>query len=360
LHWTLSRSLYSDRGLVHQIVRAAAERPALAKRLPAKVRGYVFDKGPAVLLPEGGYREIHALVREADTLRERQSRLRRGSDRYYDAHALRYLNRPGDARRLLDEAANLLRGDRGRETTSDAERYAGVVLEQGEISLYQGRIQDAFTAANDLVNGPGRYAIGRWSGWGHWLWAMAHLYSVALIDGEVGALRSAERHLAQADEDFADAALTRGAGDVAVARSLLARLRLALEDIGTLDTFDSFIDVPLTERQRQDTLLLRADFALAVEEFQVAAECLEQIEQSPSSEVTLAWSTLGRAELARVGHGSGPDLTAVRADALYRGAWWLAAQAELGMAKVDEARTQTPDGTIVRALGRPRVLWMTT
>jgi hypothetical protein len=190
---------------------------------------------------------------------------------------------------------------------------------------------------------------------------MADLYSVGLADGELDSLERAEMHLAKADEDFADADLDRGAGDVFVARSLLARLRLALEDVGTLDSFDSDVGVPLTKRQSQDHLLLRADFAIGVGELEIAARCLDEVERSPSSEVTLSWSTLGRAEIARrFGRGQGPDLMAVRDDAIDRGAWWLAAQAELGMTEADEARVQTPDGTVVRALGRPRVLWMTT
>ena len=134
-----------------------------------------------MLLSRGRHIQLHNLSERALSLPERSDPLRRGSDLYYHAHSLRYLNRPDAARRDLDEAARLLVDRFGR---SDAERYAGVLLERGINAISRAEPAQALSAANDLVNGPGRYAIGRWSGWGHWLWGMAHLYSLA-VPGDI-------------------------------------------------------------------------------------------------------------------------------------------------------------------------------
>jgi len=65
IHWTLSASLYSSGGLLGRVVLFVASHPALTAALPAKLRTYVFGKGPATLLRRGRYTQLHKLSERA-------------------------------------------------------------------------------------------------------------------------------------------------------------------------------------------------------------------------------------------------------------------------------------------------------
>ena len=352
MHWAISASLYSS-GWLGRVVGLAAAHPSLSAALPSTPRTFIFDKGPALLLRTGRYRRLDALAGRALSLPERRSPLRRGSDLYYRAHSLRYLGRPEAARYNVDHAASLLASRAG---ASDAERYAGVLLERGIIAIAQVRMSDAFAAANDLVNGAGRYAIGRWSGWGHWLWGMTWLYSLALA-GSVSVeecMSDAENQFRLAEQDFNDSGLATGLGDVYIGRLLLYRLHRALS------TESSAEPAPreLSRRQRQDQLLLLADLALAADDASHASACLDEVDRSHPSELTASWARFARAEIAHRYGNPGPSLNTIKADAEAVGAYFMAAQAALGVS--GEAETTTSTGERVRAVGNPRVLWLLT
>jgi hypothetical protein len=355
--WTLSRSLYREGGIVRRVAGAAARHPMALRHVPAPVANYVYDKGPAVLLPNGEYEALHALASQAITVPSRDASLQRGSDLYYQGHSLRYMNEPERARSVLTDAKRLLADRRGR---SDAERYAGVLLELGIIAIYQGRITDAFAAADELVNGPGRYAIGRWSGWGNWLWAMAHLYSTAAstvapsIDDAVSA---AHDRINDAEADFDDSDLARGDGDIFIVRLLAHRLRLAARH-------DEPTPVPppnLTRRQSHDVALLQTDIALAKDDLAEANRHLTSVEGSPANQVAAAWARLGRTEYARRAGTTGSPHADIEQAASEVGAWWLAAQARLGTQSAAEVTIDTAPWPVrARAVGSPRVLWLLT
>ena len=352
IHWALSSSLYSRGGLLGQGVRFVAGHPTLSAALPTRLGTFVFDKGPAMLLSRGRYVQLNNLSERALSLPGRADHLHRGSDLYYRAHSLRYLNRPDAARRDLNEAAHLLVDRLGG---SDAERYAGVLLEQGINAISRARPNEAFTAANDLVNGPGRYAIGRWSGWGHWLWGMAHLYSLA-VPGDTGSGSSLNDAAAEFDLaclDFNDSALTVGLGDVYIGRLLLYRLQIACSQSGTA------LKAPeLSRRQHQDQLLLSADISLAVSDAEAALNYLDAVDRLQPSELTAFLVRFARAEIAHRLKTSGPSLAAIQSEAEDVGAYFLAGQAALGLS--EEAEIATADGQQLLAVGNPRVLWLLT
>ncbi|MHB8341429.1 MAG: hypothetical protein ACYDB7_09685 [Mycobacteriales bacterium] len=352
-HWALSASLYTDGGLVRRAVGAVARQPSAVRLLPGRVARYVYDKGPAVLLPVGDYRHLHDLAQHALARPDRTSPLRRGSDLYYLAHGLRYLNQPQHARETLTEASELLVDRRG---ASDAERYAGILLEQGAIALHQARIDDALAAADGLVNGPGRYAIGGWAGWGRWLAAMAHLYTAAVRDtSPEDAADAAEAEVAEGAAAFHDADHRQGLADLYLVRLLAHRLRLAAGQPNAPP------DQPpdLTRRQEHDQHLLLADIALASGDRDTADRHLQEVEQSPANEVAAAWARLGRAETTAAAdpEAASRERHLLGADAQSVGATWLAAQAALGD---DTIETVTASGATVRRVGDPRVLWLVT
>jgi len=352
IHWALSSSLYLRGGLLGRVVRAAAGHPTLSAALPTRFRTFVFDKGPAMLLSRGRHTQLRDLSERALSLEERSDPLRRGSDLYYRAHSLRYLNRPDAARRDLDEAARLLVDRSGR---SDAERYAGVLLERGINAIGRAKPAEAFSAADDLVKGPGRYAIGRWSGWGHWLWGMAHLYSLA-VPGDIrsgNSLADAATELDLAWLDFKDSDLTTGLGDVYIGRLLLYRLQMACSQPGTEPQAPE-----LSQRQHQDQLLLFADIALADADVEAALSHLDAVDRLQPSELTASLARFARAEIAHRFKTSGPSLAEIQSEAEAVGAYFLAGQAALGLS--EEAETATANGQLIRAVGTPRVLWLLT
>lgn len=357
LRWAVSRSLYRDGGIVRRVTGAAARHPALLRRVPARIANYVYDKGPAVLLPNGQYETLHALASRALARPTRDAPVQRGSDLYYLAHSLRYMNEPERARAALADARLLLVDRRGR---SDAERYAGVLLELGIVAIHQGRIADAFTAADELVNGPGRYAIGRWSGWGNWLWAMAHLYSTAattVAPSVDDAVSAASAFIDAAEADFDDSSLARGDGDIFILRLLAHRLRIA----GGHDDPAPTPPSNLSRRQYQDVALLETDIALAREHLAEADRHLVLVERSPANQVAAAWARLGRAEYAQRAGTTGPAHADIEQAAAHVGAWWLAAQARLGTNNTMDVIIDTAPWPVrARAVGSPRVLWLLT
>jgi hypothetical protein len=352
VHWALSSSLYSRGGLLGQVVCSVADHPTLSAALPTRFRTFVFDKGPAMLLSRGRHTQLHNLSERALSLPERSDPLRRGSDLYYRAHSLRYLNRPGAARRDLDEAARLLVDRFGR---SDAQRYAGVLLERGISAISRAKPAGAFSAANDLVNGPGRYAFGRWSGWGHWLWGMAHLYSLA-VPGDIRSGNSLDNAAAEFDLaflDFNDSDLTTGLGDVYIGRLLLYRLQMACSQPGTEPQA-----ARLSQRQHQDQLLLFADIALADADAQAALNHLDAVDRLQPSELTASLVRFARAEIAHQSKTAGPSLAEIQSEAEAVGAYFLAGQAALGLS--EKAEIAAANGQRLRAIGTPRVLWLLT
>jgi len=352
IHWALSSSLYSRGGLLGRVVRSAADHPTLSAALPTRFRTFVFDKGPAMLLRRGSHTQLHNLSERALSLPERSDPLRRGLDLYYRAHSLRYLNHPDAARRDLDEAARLLVD---RPGTSDAERYAGVLLERGINAISRAEPGKAFSAADDLVNGPGRYAIGRWSGWGHWLWGMAYLYSLA-VPADIRSGNSLDDAAAEFDLawlDFNDSDLTTGLGDVYVGRLLLYRLQMACSQPGTEPQAPE-----LSQRQHQDQLLLFADIALADADVEAALKHLDAVDRLQPSELTASLARFARAEIAHRSETVGPSLTEIQSEAEAVGAHFLAGQAALGLS--EKAETVTANGQRLRAIGTPRVLWLLT
>jgi hypothetical protein len=356
LRWAVSRSLYEDDGVLRRVTGLIARHPGILRHLPARVTAFIYDKGPAVLLPNGEYEVVYALASGALNNSARTSPLQRGSDLYYLAHSLRYMSAPEQARRTLGHAQALLVDRRG----SDAERYAGVLLEAGLIAIHQGRVADAFIAANDLVNGPGRYAIGRWSGWGHWLWALAHLYSAGVpnLGSSVDhAVLAAAEHIDHAKADFDDSGLERGMGDLLVLQLLSHRLRIAAGH----NDFVPSTEVPLTRRQSHDVALLLADIALGRDELAEADQHLSLVERSPANRVAAAWAQLGRAAYAdRVGV-PGPAYAEIERDASQAGAWWLAAQARLATEHTNEVTIDAGPWPVRAApVGDPRVLWLLT
>lgn len=352
VHWAQSSSLYSRRGLLGWAVRSVAGHPRLSAALPTRFRTFVFDKGPAMLLRRGRHTQLHSLSDRALSLPERSDPLRRGSDLYYRAHSLRYLNRPDAARRDLDEAVRLLVDRSGR---SDAERYAGVLLERGINAISRAKPTEAFSAADDLVNGPGRYAIGRWSGWGHWLWGMAHLYSLA-VPGDIrsdNSLDDAAAEFGLACGDFEDSELITGLGDVYIGRLLRYRLQMACSQPGTEPQAPQ-----LSQRQHQDQLLLSTDIALANEDVEAALHYLDAVDRLRPSELTASLARFARAEIAHRFGRTGPSLAEIQSEAEAVGAYFLAGQAALGLS--EDTETATTNGQRLRAVGTPRVLWLLT
>lgn len=352
IHWALSSSLYLRGGLLGRVVRSIASHPMLLAVLPARFRTFVFDKGPAMLLARGRYKQLHNLTEHALSLPARSDPLLRGSDLYYRAHSLRYLNRPNAARRDLDEASRLLVGRVGR---SDAERYAGVLLERGISAITRAQPPEALAAANDLVKGPGRYAIGRWSGWGHWLAGMAHLYILAVPGGirSGNSLHGAATEFHLASLDFNDSDLTTGLGDVYIGQLLLYRLQMACSQPGTEPQAPQ-----LSQRQHQDQLLLLADIALAGQDNEAALNHLDAVDRLRPSELTASLVRFARAEIAHRSTTAGPSLAGIQSEAEAVGAYFLAGQAALGLS--GKAETVTANGQRLHVVGTPRVLWLLT
>jgi SIR2-like domain len=352
IHWALSSSLYSRRGMLGSVVRSVAGHPTLSAALPSRLRTFMFDKGPALLLPSGRYKQLHDLSERALSLPERSDPLRRGSDLYYRAHSLRYLDRPEAARRDLDEAARLLVDSPGR---ADAERYAGVLLERGINAISRANPAEALSAADALVDGPGRYASGRWSGWGRWLRGMAYLYSLAvpgdIPNGDRLDAAAAEFHLACLD--FSDSDLTAGLGDVYIGRLLVYRLQMACSRPGTEPQAPR-----LSHRQHQDQLLLFADIALANADINAALSHLDAVDRLHPSDLTASFARFARADIAHRSKLAGPSLAEIQSEAEAAGAYFLAGQAALGLS--GKAETATANGQRVRAVGNPRVLWLLT
>lgn len=351
LHWIGSRSLYGERGFVGRAVERAAHHPQALRVLPRRLADYVSDKGPARLLASGSFDALHRLTMASLERPSRRTPLRRGSDLYYLGHALRYLHQPAGARRALVEARALLVDRRG---FSDAERHAGVLLDLGLTAVHQGWFGAAMVDGQDLILGAGRYAIGRWSGWGHWLRALAALYETAIVPGTSvdDAIRVAEEHIRLAEADFADSALERAAGDVHVLKLMCHRLRLAA---GTSSVVP--VAPPIAgPRQQQDVALVLADIALAQRDDAAADAHLALVEAAPANAVAAAWAQLGRAVL----EGRPVDTFAeIEAAATNVGAWWLAAQARLQATGADEVTIESDLGPLrTRRVGHPGVLWL--
>ena len=114
----------------------------------------------------------------------------------------------------------------------------------------------------------------------------------------------------------------------------------------------------LSRRQRQDQLLLFTDLALAADDVSQASACLDEVDRSHPSELTASWTRFARAETVHRDGNPEPSLNTIKADAEAVGAYFMAAQAALGVS--GEAETTTLTGERVRAVGSPRVLWLLT
>ena len=354
LKWAASRSLY-DGGAVGKVVSTAAARPQLLSRVPTKIAKIVYDKGPALLLSQGGgLQAMEILTRQSLVRRATDDRLGRASDEYYLGHVLRNQLRVNEASACLRRAAEGLVDEDGR---SDVERLAGVVLEQGILALYRGEFRGALRHAADLRDTRGLYAISRWSAWGAWLAGTAHTYLAAVEQQEAEShLRLAGDRFGDADEDFDLAGYPSGGHDVSIGRLLLARVSKAVGDPNA--PLPVLPDNAGSLRQQQDVALLRADFALAGGDATGARQLLEPILADPATPASAAWARLGLAEADRIiGRDAQEDLLRLGRESRGLGAAWLSGQ-------VDQALLRgggTPlSSQLARQVGDPPVLWLVT
>jgi hypothetical protein len=361
--WALSESLYSE-GVVARTVRAYARREWLLQApVLHRPRDFVLDKVTALMLTDGDWPGLLKVTSFASSVRHTPSGEPRPNDRYYRAHALRYAMRVTEAIDEVTAAEQGLRGSSG--PWPDAERLAGAVLELGILADYQGRFADALDRADDLRTQRGRYAIQRWSGWGHWLAGTAHVYR--------GELADAEKDFDTAETIFSSDPASGALADVDIGRLMLHRARLAVGEIP--EPPRQLVDITrCRKRVRDDDALVRADIALGQGDLDEASRLLDTVRSAPSSEVAALWCELGTAEILhrRASADSGPIFGRLCDRAQQVGARWLQIQALIGMAVtgqatwlevedvVSQAPLQLPAPAKAMMLSRDsnRVLWM--
>lgn len=278
-----------------------------------RYRDLVLDKGPALLLRSGQWAEIQRLTEHGLAVRETAG-APLPADLYYHGHSLRYAGEISAARKDQEAAEPGLAGRTGHAV--DPERLAGTILEQGILDLYIGRFDDALHRGWDLRERRGRFAIRRWRAWGHWLSGTA---SVFRLD-----LGSAVEHLEKADGYFDAVSEWSHLADVRSVQFLLARVRMAL---GVAADPPNEVDGhPLSSRQRDDLLLVKADIAIARGDFELAALLAGRVAGDPSNVMAELWSEFALGELERRGGNGTSRLVGVRGRAHERGALWLELQ----------------------------------
>jgi tetratricopeptide (TPR) repeat protein len=300
------------------------------------------------------------LAKASLTWRADSDHVGRGLDYYYLGHALRNAGAFTEAVRAQQQAQDALLGRKD----ADTERAAGVFLETGMLALGQGRLADARRSAQDLVEARGQYAIGRWSGWGHWLFAMSYLYECGLAQPEAAAdlVARALREIRSARLDFRDAGTAAGEEDVFIASLLAYRVRLAL---GQVDAENADPDRPLPDaptppvvkgnRAKRDILLLKADCRIALGHVDIACSLIDQALAGGASPLSVSVGELAQAVLS----GDTRLLATTRDRAAAAGRAWQAAVADLCLLPGSRL---APDSDILKLqeLGQPPVLWLLT
>lgn len=354
LRWAVNRSLYEG-GVVAATVDALTERRAVLRRLPpTRLRNWAITRGHALRLQGRDWQKVEEFATWAV---EHRPGGPQASDFYYRAQGRRYALLVNDGLADADRAAA------GLSVAGDPERHAGAVLEQGCLAIYQGRFEAAMRAAFELRQRTGRYAIPRWQAWGAWLEAIAlcHLAQPA----------EARNAADVADERFEAEARPGPLADIRTARLLAARVELALGAGGAMPVDrEGFADAePLGRRYVDDRCLVLADLAIGHGDVAAAERLLGRIMRNPSCPVAEGWAALGQAEVTRLrndqGSAGGVFARVARLGA-ERGAWWLQAQAAIGLELCgggESAWGGVPDevreaARARHALGEPRLLWM--
>jgi hypothetical protein len=356
LRWSLSLSLYGGGLAARAVDWLTAHRRVLAHLRPASVRGYVITRGHALRLQRRDWLAVDELATWAVHHRPGGGQ---ATDFYYRAHARRY------ALRVTEGAADADAAATGLSASADPERHAGAVLEQGCLAIYQGRFKRALRVAFELRYRTGRYAIPRWQAWGAWLEAVALCHA--------GRPASAREAVSAAQPRFEGEGLPGPIADLRTATLLAARVELALGgDRGIEASGDQLSDAEaLGGRYVDDRCLVLADLALARGGVDDAGVLLRRVAGRPSCPVAGAWAALGLAEVRRLGGdttGAADDFQRVGHLGAERGAWWLQAQAAIGLEICGTRRDEwsgVPDDVRQaaqerRALGASRVLWMMT
>jgi hypothetical protein len=359
LSWWASERLRRPSSVARKGLLRLGARPSALDWIPKPARSYVVRKTSEALLPAGRFEDLQHFAEKSLSQRDPDDTLGCGLDEYYRGHGLRNAASFTDAIEAQDRARTLLL----KWGESDTERAAGAFLERGMLAIHQGRVADARRSAQDLVNVRGQYAIGRWSGWGHWLSAMSYLYECGLADTSdpKRLYERALKELRAAKLDFRDADTLDGEEDVYIASMLAYRVRMATEE-----GFAAGIgrDEPLPEtpprppirgnRARRDVLLLEADCRIALGQPDVARNLLDEVCNGDVSPLTRSFADLGYAALEKKPH----ELVEVRDKALEAGRTWQAAVANLFLT----GERLLGDATIpaLKRLGTPPVLWLIT
>ena len=353
IRWTISLSLYGG-GVVAWCVDWLTRHRRLLRRLqPTRLRNYVITRGHGLRLLR---RDWHAVDELASWAVEHRPGGAQPADFYYRAQARRY------ALRVSDGIADADRATAELSATADPERHAGAVLEEGCLAIYQGSFEKARRAAFELRERTGRYAIPRWRAWGAWLEAIALCHLRRPTEARGFADLAAERF---------ERENRRGpVADVVTARLLATRVELAQ---GAGSSFETALDDAqrLGGRYLDDRCLVLADLALAQGDVAAADELLHRVAGNPSCPVAEVWAALGLAELARLRgeiDAAGEQFAAVARLGQHTGAFWLQAQAAIGMRRCevaeDDAWQSVPEAVRDAAgsdgFGDPRVLWMMT
>jgi hypothetical protein len=349
LRWTLNRSLYGGGGAARLVEWLTTHRRVLASMRPRSLREYLITRGCALRLLNRDWQSLGEFATWAARQRNNPS------DLYYRAQAGRYAMRIRAARADAEGARA------GLSAARDPERHAGAVLEEGCLAVYEGRFAEAVRAGFELRRRTGRYAIGRWQAWGAWLEAVALCH--------LARPEEAREALDMAGERFSAEGRPGPVADVDSGRLLAARVEIALGGDPPVHP-DLDTAVRLRGRYADDRRLILADIELARGNRTAAAELLHAVSQAPSCPVADAWSQLGLAEVARLARDpeAADRFATVGELADTRGAYWLAAQAVVGLRLCGDPREQTfathlpadlSTALAVRTLGNPRVLWMT-
>jgi hypothetical protein len=360
LRWWAGDQLRQSGSLPHAVVLNTGAHPHAIAWLPPPLRRYAVRKTCEALLPAGRSEQLSRLAKASLTWRADSDHVGRGLDYYYLGHALRNAGAFTEAVRAQQQAQDALLGRKD----ADTERAAGVFLETGMLALGQGRLADARRSAQDLVEARGQYAIGRWSGWGHWLFAMSYLYECGLAQPEAAAdlVARALREIRSARLDFRDAGTAAGEEDVFIASLLAYRVRLAL---GQVDAENADPDRPLPDaptppvvkgnRAKRDILLLKADCRIALGHVDIACSLIDQALAGGASPLSVSVGELAQAVLS----GDTRLLATTRDRAAAAGRAWQAAVADLCLLPGSRL---APDSDILKLqeLGQPPVLWLLT
>jgi hypothetical protein len=369
LSWWAGDWLRRSGSLGHTAILQGGAHPRVIGWLPRRIRTYAVRKTCEALLPMGRFEQLSQLAKASLSWRAESDQVGRGLDDYYLGHALRNaanFNEAVLAQRQAQDAL-LVRAD------ADTERAAGVFLETGVLALGQGRITDARRSAQDLVEARGQYAIGRWSGWGHWLFAMSYLYECGVAKPEslyeceaakteslTGLVDQGLRELRSARLDFRDTGAADAEEDVFIASLLAYRLRLAL---GQIEHANANPGQPLPgaparpavrgNRARRDVLLLEADCRIALGHVDVAGALIDQAMAGDASPLTASVGELARAALS----GNADKLTATRDCAVAAGRTWHAAVADLCLPAASRLPIDSGIPQLEKVGCRP-VLWL--